>query len=200
MIKTKEPTGQTTAETAHTKPRAVKLSVAARGTAIGLCSRQLKRHARQGEHHLKSLTAAEARDQLLHQLGCYDPRVVRSQLNLLGSHDTERILTIMTGDHDGVALATLLQMTLPGAPCVYYGDEIGLDGGKDPDCRRAFPWDETAWHQPTRELLRRAITLRKAHRSLRSSSRVGWCHAVSSHGKARRQSGSLPPSRPISSP
>ena len=49
----------------------------------------------------------------------------------------------------GVRLATLLQMTLPGAPCLYYGDEIGLAGGNDPDCRRAFPWDETRWdHEP----------------------------------------------------
>ena len=48
-------------------------------------------------------------------------------------------------------LATLVQMTVPGAPCIYYGDEIGLPGGFDPDCRRAFPWDRPqAWD---RELL-----------------------------------------------
>ncbi len=76
----------------------------------------------------------------------------------------------MSGDHDGVALATVLQMTLPGAPCIYYGDEIGLEGGKDPDCRRAFPWDETAWHRPTLEMVRNAIALRKAHRALRHGS------------------------------
>ena len=35
-------------------------------------------------------------------------------------------------------------MTLPGAPCIYYGDEVGMEGGHDPDCRRAFPWDEGA--------------------------------------------------------
>ena len=48
-------------------------------------------------------------------------------------------------DRAAYHLAVLLQATLPGAPCVYYGDEIGLEGGNDPDCRRAFPWDEAGW-------------------------------------------------------
>lgn len=67
--------------------------------------------------------------------------VAYAQLNLLGSHDTERLLTLAGGDRRKVELATALQMTLPGAPMVYYGDEIGLEGGKDPDCRRCYPWD-----------------------------------------------------------
>ena len=58
----------------------------------------------------------------------YDPAVLPVQLNLLGSHDTPRLRTMLGGGVDGVLLATLLQMTLPGAPCVYYGDEIGLSG------------------------------------------------------------------------
>ena len=64
-----------------------------------------------------------------------------AQLNLLGSHDTPRARTLCGGDMDAVRLAMLLQMTLPGAPCVYYGDEIGMEGLMDPDCRRAFPSD-----------------------------------------------------------
>jgi cyclomaltodextrinase / maltogenic alpha-amylase / neopullulanase len=36
-------------------------------------------------------------------------------------------------------------MTYPGAPMLYYGDEIGLEGGRDPDCRRAMLWDHTRW-------------------------------------------------------
>src|SRR5690606_21750912 len=64
-------------------------------------------------------------------------------------------------------LATILQMTLPGAPCIYYGDEIGLEGGDDPDCRRAFPWDESRWHRPTFDLFKRAIALRRSEPALR---------------------------------
>ena len=77
-------------------------------------------------------------------LAAYEPSVVAAQLNLLGSHDTPRMRTILGDDLAGVRLATLIQMTLPGTPCLYYGDEVGLAGGKDPDCRGAFPWDGTA--------------------------------------------------------
>jgi neopullulanase len=76
-----------------------------------------------------------------------DPAVTAVQLNLLGSHDTPRTRTLCGGDLDALRLAVLLQMTLPGAPCIYYGDEIGLEGGMDPLCRGAFPVDEAAWEQ-----------------------------------------------------
>jgi len=71
----------------------------------------------------------------------YPPEVAAVQLNLLDSHDMPRVLSLCGGDVASVRLATLIQMTLPGAPCIYYGDEIGLAGGFDPDCRRSFPWD-----------------------------------------------------------
>ena len=72
----------------------------------------------------------------------YPPHVLQSHLNLLGSHDTARILTVAGGDTASVRLAALLTFTFPGAPCIYYGDEIGMVGGPDPSCRGAFPWDQ----------------------------------------------------------
>jgi glycosidase len=69
------------------------------------------------------------------------------QLNLLGSHDTARLRTFCGGDLDSVRLATLLQMTLPGAPCIYYGDEIGMSGSMDPECRRSFPARPDEWER-----------------------------------------------------
>ena len=59
-------------------------------------------------------------------------------------HDAPRALTVLGGDRAALRMATLLQATLPGAPCIYYGDEIGLSGGNDPANRGAFPWDEGA--------------------------------------------------------
>lgn len=100
----------------------------------------------------------------------YRPEVVAVQLNLLGSHDTARFLTIARGDESALRLATLFQMTYPGAPCIYYGDEIGLEGGRDPDNRRSMPWDEGRWNQELRAFFRRAIALRRAHPSLRRGS------------------------------
>ncbi len=85
----------------------------------------------------------------------------------LGSHDTERIRTVCGGDLRKVRLMMLFQMTYPGAPAVYYGDEIGLEGGKDPDSRRAFPWDESRWEVDLRRFVRHLIPLRHATPVLR---------------------------------
>ncbi len=77
----------------------------------------------------------------------YDPAVTGVQLNLLASHDTPRFRTMAGRDPAAYHLAVLLQATLPGAPCTYYGDEVGIEGNQDPDCRRAFPWDPSRWDQ-----------------------------------------------------
>jgi neopullulanase len=60
--------------------------------------------------------------------------------------------------------------TYPGAPCIYYGDEIGLDGKHDPDCRKTFPWDESRWNHDLRAYFQRCVALRKAHPALRRGS------------------------------
>jgi glycosidase len=59
-------------------------------------------------------------------------------------------------------------MTYPGAPCIYYGDEIGLDGGKDPDCRKAFPWNNKSWDSEILGFTQKCISIRKAHPALRT--------------------------------
>ncbi len=68
-----------------------------------------------------------------------------AQLNLLDSHDTVRLLTELGGNVALLQLAFTLLFTRPGVPCIYYGDEIGLEGGPDPDCRRCFDWDRSHW-------------------------------------------------------
>jgi cyclomaltodextrinase / maltogenic alpha-amylase / neopullulanase len=104
---------------------------------------------------------------LTETLEAYDPAVVAAQLNLLGSHDAPRVRTILGRDDAAVRLATLLQMTLPGAPCVYYGDEIGLMGDHDPGCRAAFPWDEARWDARSRTFVRDLAHLRADEIALR---------------------------------
>ncbi|MGC8779654.1 MAG: glycoside hydrolase family 13 protein [Anaerolineae bacterium] len=93
--------------------------------------------------------------------------IIQTQLNLLDSHDTARFITQAGGDRSALQLALLFLMTLPGAPCIYYGTEIGMAGGPDPDCRRAFPWDEAAWDRELLAWVKRAIALRHAHPVLR---------------------------------
>jgi cyclomaltodextrinase / maltogenic alpha-amylase / neopullulanase len=107
---------------------------------------------------------------LAETLEAYDPDIVAVQLNLLGSHDAPRMRTVLGDDDAAVRLAILLQMTLPGAPSIYYGDEVGLTGGNDPDCRRAFPWDEGRWDASLHAYMRDAVRLRSSEMALRHGS------------------------------
>ncbi len=84
----------------------------------------------------------------------------------LGSHDTERIRTLL-GESARVRMAFALQFAYVGAPAIYYGDEIGLEGGKDPDNRRAFPWAREQWDADLRRWVQTLIAVRKQHPVLR---------------------------------
>jgi cyclomaltodextrinase len=85
----------------------------------------------------------------------------------LGTHDTERVLTVSGGDKKQVKLITLTQFFFPGAPNIYYGDEIGMEGGKDPDCRRAFPWDKGNWDLEHHSYIKKLIRIRQRNPQLR---------------------------------
>ena len=91
----------------------------------------------------------------------YPPQVFLCNMNLLGTHDTARILTALVDNYEGpreeqakrylsrsqyvtaqerLMMASFLQYTLPGSPSLYYADEAGMEGNKDPFNRRTFPW------------------------------------------------------------
>lgn len=91
-----------------------------------------------------------------------------AQLNLLDSHDMPRFLSLMNGSVDKLRLAYFFVLTYPGAPCIYYGDEIGLDGGRDPLCRKAFTWREEEWNTALRDSIKDTITVRQAIPALRT--------------------------------
>jgi neopullulanase len=97
------------------------------------------------------------------------PEVTAVQLNLLSSHDTPRLRTLCGGDLDSVRLSMLLQMTLPGAPCVYYGDEIGMTGSMDPECRRSFPVDPAEWEREPYQWLADLVALRHSSPAFRDA-------------------------------
>jgi neopullulanase len=100
-------------------------------------------------------------------LKAFRPVTSRAQLNLLGSHDTPRYLTVARGDVAALKLALLAVTTLPGAPCIYYGDEIGMTGRLDPDNRGAFPWDESSWNVELLEFVRCMTSMRARYAFLR---------------------------------
>ncbi len=100
-----------------------------------------------------------------------DPACTYVQLNLLGSHDTPRFLSMVGGDTDSLRLATLIQMTVPGAPSIYYGDEIGMLGELDPGSRAAFPWDRPdTWDRALQAYVGGAAATRRANPVLRQGS------------------------------
>lgn len=102
-------------------------------------------------------------------LGLYPWEIQLAQLNLLDSHDTSRLVSIAGGDVATLKLAALLMFTFPGAPCVYYGDEIGLAGAlPDHFARRTFPWNHPErWDNDLLAFFKDMIALRKAHPALR---------------------------------
>jgi cyclomaltodextrinase / maltogenic alpha-amylase / neopullulanase len=100
-------------------------------------------------------------------LTSYRPEATRAQLNLLGSHDTPRFVTCASGDQAALRLSLLAVMTLPGAPCIYYGDEVGVEGRHDPDNRGSFPWDEERWDHDLLAFVRCTTSLRAEYAYLR---------------------------------
>ena len=115
----------------------------------------------------ETLTAAGFAERVERLLKLYPRENVYSMHLTLGSHDTERLRTALAGDPQRVKLAYIFLFAYPGAPALYYGDEIGLKGGKDPASRGAFPWNEESWLADLRMLVKTLITLRKRMPALR---------------------------------
>ncbi|HEY3310720.1 MAG TPA: glycoside hydrolase family 13 protein [Anaerolineales bacterium] len=93
--------------------------------------------------------------------------VAPMQLNLLGSHDTARLLAICREDPSRAMLAFICMFTGVGAPMIYYGDENGLTGENDPDCRRCMDWNPEHWNGQVRDTVKKLATLRLEHPALR---------------------------------
>jgi len=85
----------------------------------------------------------------------------------LGTHDTPRIKTIVGSDKARLKLLYTLLFTLPGSPAIYYGDEIGMEGGNDPDNRRPMIWDKHRWDTEILEHIRKLIRIYGESQALR---------------------------------
>ncbi len=112
---------------------------------------------------LENRTAVQFDSILQAQREAYPPEVNYVLQNLIGSHDTERFLTLCNGDVTKLKLAALMQMTYVGAPMVYYGDEIGMTGGKDPGCRKTMVWDTTQWNHDLFDWYQKVIGIRNSY-------------------------------------
>jgi alpha-glucosidase len=98
--------------------------------------------------------------------------------NQLDSHDTARFKTLLGKDVARLPLAVIWLFCWPGVPCIYYGDEVGLDGGNDPMCRKPFPWDKAQQDLVLLSLYRRIAAIRRKSKALRH----GGCQVVFAAG------------------
>lgn len=121
-------------------------------------------------------------------LALYPWEIQLTQMNLISSHDIARALTVMGGDEASLELAALLQLTFPGAPCIYYGDEVGLAGGLDPDNRWVFPAVEH-WNQSLLKHHKALIALRHQYPALRTGTYTPRFAQGHLYGFERQQNG-----------
>lgn len=111
----------------------------------------------------RTLSATQFAETMTTILQSYPATVNAGLFPLLGSHDTKRILTECRGHVPTVKLLYVLLLTFTGTPCIYYGDEIGLQGDHDPGCRACMVWDKEAWNHEIREHIKNLIALRKSY-------------------------------------
>ncbi|WP_243291296.1 alpha-glycosidase [Bacillus sp. FJAT-47783] len=93
----------------------------------------------------------------------YQMNINEVLFNIAGSHDTERIATAAQEHTEKLKLLFAFLFSYPGTPCLYYGDEIGLTGGQDPDCRKCMPWDLNHHEHELFLFVKKLIQLRKQH-------------------------------------
>ena len=102
-------------------------------------------------------------------LANYPQQVNEATFTVLGSHDTPRLLTVAQNDKKAM-LAVLFQFIFLGAPCIYYGDEVGMTGGPDPDCRKPMVWEEKKQNRELLDFYQELISFRTNHRALQKGS------------------------------
>lgn len=125
-------------------------------------------------HFFGKSTLKSSRDfinQISRILALYPKNVIEAMYNLVDSHDTTRILEICGNNTALVKLPYVMMFSLPGAPSIYYGGEVGLTGKHDPDNRRCMPWGDKQ-NQDMLSFIKKMIVLRKNEENLKSTNLV----------------------------
>lgn len=143
--------------------------------------------ALRGFFALDVLTVEEFDDRLENLRRDTPPPALLTQVNLLSSHDTARLLTVCSGDRGKVWQMMAFLLAYPGSPMLYYGEELGLEGAFAEDGRRPFPWDGSG-DTTTQDFFRRALAFRRESTALKLGeySRVYLDEATRTYAFMRR--------------
>ncbi len=110
----------------------------------------------------KKIDARALADRMNGLLLRYRPSLTPYMMNLLDSHDTHRFLTLASGDRLALESALAILVFSPGMSCLYYGTEVPMEGGYDPDSRRCFPWEREKAENTHKTIVKQLISLRKS--------------------------------------
>ncbi|MHC5269422.1 glycoside hydrolase family 13 protein [Enterococcus sp. LJL98] len=113
---------------------------------------------------------SEINEQLMH----YRDQTNQMQFNVLDSHDTARLLTETKEDKDLMKQVMAFTYMQPGVPCLYYGDEIGMTGGNDPDCRKCMIWEKERQDLDLLQFTKELIAVRRRYAKVLSEGQVHW--------------------------
>lgn len=111
----------------------------------------------------ESITVSQFLGQMGYMEGNYHRKIYPLLWNLIDSHDFSRFMHRCGEDVNRFMLGVGLQLLWPGMPFIYYGDEYGMTGGNDPDCRRGMVWDEKYQNQDIYQWYRKLIQIRKEY-------------------------------------
>jgi glycosidase len=114
----------------------------------------------------RSISVEKFDDILSFNRTLYMNSITRQLWNLIDSHDTKRFLTECDHNVDRMKLAIVFQFCYQGVPYIYYGDEIGLNGGNDPQCRKCMIWEKEKQNTELFHLYKTIISLRKHNKAL----------------------------------
>jgi cyclomaltodextrinase / maltogenic alpha-amylase / neopullulanase len=116
-------------------------------------------------------------DKITSVIQMYPENVNEVAFNLLGSHDTARVLTLCNENKEKVKLLFLLMLTFKGTPCIYYGDEFGMSGVRDPGCRKCMVWNEEEQDLDLFQHVQSLISLRSEHPVLANEGEMAFVYA-----------------------
>ncbi|MBM7556049.1 alpha-glycosidase [Halanaerobacter jeridensis] len=116
----------------------------------------------------KEIDASDFEARLTKVKTIYKKQAQLASLNLIDSHDTKRALTIAENNIERLKLAVAFQMSYLGAPMIFYGDEVGIKGEDDPDCRRPMIWEQKQQNQDLLKWYQKLIKIRNENPALRT--------------------------------